>query len=470
MKLFRNAIILVVVVGLLTGAYFYLSKRNAGNTDAAGESTQDKEITVVKVNQDDIKSVEFNNQNGDFKILRKDKDTWAMEPEMEFAVNKEAAASAAFDLAVIVANKIIEENPADLSKYGLDNPTTKVKLGMADGTTKEIDVGALTPTQEGVYVKNKDEKKVYVVGMYYQTKFEYSRGFFAVKDILPVDPTTIKNISYEKNGELQYAFDIKSASDVDITAPIKEKAESTEVAKMSEALVKLAIKDVVDVSPDLAKYGLDKPAFAVEFGDGKATKKILVGKELEKGTTAYAKFAEGKSIFTIDVSALNFLDMKFSDVVSSFVFLPNIADVSRVDLTIDGKTVVSDINTVKDDSDKDTFKVDGKDANMKNASGKSVFRNFYSAMIGITMFKYEPQPDFKPSGTPDVTIKYYMKPDSKPVTIEYISKDENYYYAMKDGVYTNRIVLKKKIDEPEGIRDTLKILKEAISKAETDKK
>ncbi len=99
---------------------------------------------------------------------------------------------------------------------------------------------------------------------------------------------------------------------------------------------------------------------------------------------------------------------------------------------------------------------------MKNEKDNSLFRAFYSAMIGITMNKYET--GLNPSGTPEVTIKYYMKPDSKPVTIEYIPKDEHYYYAMKDGVYTNRIVLKSKLDEPEGIRETYKTLKAAIDK------
>ncbi|WP_027630638.1 DUF4340 domain-containing protein [Ruminiclostridium cellobioparum] len=464
MKLFRNAIILVIVLGLLGGAYFYLSHRNSDKNDgSASESTQAEEISVTSGKQEDVTSIEFNNEKGSYKLVKKD-NAWSMEPGMEFEINSSYVDSAASDLADVNANRIIEEKAADLGKYGLDKPTASVKVGMKDGSVQEIEVGAATPTNDGLYIKKKGEDKVYVVGLYYKDKFTYSRGYFAVKDILPVDPKTLKKLSYEKNGEMQFDLDIKSESDVDIVAPVREKAEASDVSAMTNAVVQLAIADIVDENPDLAQYGLDKPAFALEYGDGKTTKKILFGKQLEKGKTTYAKYPDGKSVFTLDISPLTFLDVKFSNIVNTFVFLPNINDVNKVELTIDGKTIVSDITTVKDDSDKDTFKVDGKDANMEDSNSKSLFRNFYSAMIGITMSRYET--GATPTGTPEVTIKYFMKPDSKPVTIEYIPKDQNYFYAVKDGVYTNRVVLKSVLDEPDGIRATYKALKEAIDKAE----
>ncbi|MDF2988139.1 MAG: hypothetical protein K0R50_3649 [Eubacterium sp.] len=461
MKLFRNAIILVVVLGLLVGAYFFLSNRKTGDTGTAEETTAAETIKVMSVDQEKISFIEFNNENGTFKLNKKDK-AWTIEPEMEFPVDNSLADSSATDFAEIIADKVVEENATDLSKYGLDKPAS-AKVGLTDGTTKEVEIGSSNPTNEGIYVKLKGENKVYLIGSYYENKLKLNKGHFAVKDILNVEAAAVKAISYEKNDELQFAISINSETDAKITAPIKEEADTAEVSKMTAAVVQLAISDVIDDNPDLAKYGLDKPAFAIEYGDGKTTKKILFGKELEKDKIAYAKFPEGKSVFTVDISPLTFLDTKFSNLVNSFVYLPNINDVNKIELTIDGKTVVSDITTVKDDSDKDTFKVDGKDANMKDKDDKSLFRTFYQALIGITMNKYEPAP--KPSGTPEVTIKYYMKPDNKPVTIEYISKDENYYYAMKDGVYTNRVVLKSKLNEADGIRPTYKALKEAVDKA-----
>lgn len=478
MKLYRNAIILIVVLGLLVGAYFFINNKKAATPDATADSTATAEIKVITVEKDKITSMEFNNENGSC-ILKKKDNAWTMEPTSEFPIDSTIAETSATDLSAIVADKIIEEKATDLAKYGLDKPAT-IKVGLADGSSKELEIGSSSPTNEGLYVKNKGESKVYLVGSYYESTLKLNRGHFAIKTILPVAATTLKTFAYEKNGVMQYKFKIlsektKSETDanatvetitgIEILEPMAEEAETSKISPMLEAVVQLTIKDIIDENPtDLAKYGLDKPAYSLEYGDASTTKKILFGKDVEKGTILYAKFADGKSVFTIDTTPLTFLDVKFADIINTFVYLPNISDVNKIELKLDGKTIVSDITTVKDDSDKDKFKVDGKDANMENEKGSSMFRAFYQAMIGITMNKYEP--DAKPSGTtPEVSIKYYMKPDSKAVTIDLIPKDSNYYYAMKDGVYTNRVILKSKLDEAEGIRETYKALQKAIDEA-----
>ncbi len=463
MKLYRNAIILVVVLGLLVGAYFLISNKKAATSDAADKSTTTNEISVIKADYEKIISLEFNNENGSFTLNKKDK-AWTMDPALELPIDNSIAGTSAADMSAITAEKVIEEKATDLSKYGLDKPAT-IKVGLEDGSSMELEVGSTNPTNDGIYVMKKGDSKVYLIGSYFSSSFNLSRGHFAKKEILPVDATTLKTLSYEKNGKMQFAIDVVSENEMNVTAPYKEQGEPSNITPMLAAVVQLKIQDVIEDNPsDLAKYGLDKPAFSIEYGDKSTTKKLLFGKYLKKGeSVVYAKFSDVKSVFTIDVSALTFLDIKFSDIISGFIYIPSINDVNKIDLTMDGKTIVSDITTVKDKSEDDKFKVDGKDANMKNADGKSLFRNFYQAMIGVTMSKYEPE--VKPAGTPEVTIKYYMKPDSKPVTVELISKDSNYYYAMKDGVYTNRLVLKSKLNEADGIRDSYSKLKKAIDEA-----
>ncbi|PYG89441.1 uncharacterized protein DUF4340 [Ruminiclostridium sufflavum DSM 19573] len=461
MKLYRNAIILVVVLGLLIASYFFITKRQSANSDAVSDSTVDNSIYVMKSEQEKITSIAYNNTNGSFTIKKKDTD-WTIEPKYEFEADNLNANGAATDMSAIIANKIIEENATDLAKYGLDKPVT-IKVGLSDGSSKELQVGSYTPTEEGRYCKMAGDSKVYIVGTYYTSKFEPTYGYFVKKDILPVDAATLKTFSYEKNGQMQYAVDVVSEQEMNITQPIKEVAETSEVTKMLQAVTQLTIADVIDNNPsDLVKYGLDKPAFAIKYGDASTTKNILFGSYVGTGTVRYAKYAEGKSVFSVDVAPLTFLDTKLDDVIYSFIYLPNIKDVSKVELLIDGKKSVCDITTAED-ADDDKFKVNGTDANMKNENGNSLFRNMYQSMIGITMEKYEM--NAKPSGTPEISIKYHMK-DSKVVTVDLISKDSNYYYALKDGVYTNKVVQKSKLSEKDGLRTTYKELTEALNSAE----
>ncbi len=461
MKLYRNAIILVVILGLLVGAYFFISNRQPSDLDLADESTVDDTIYVMQTEREQITALSYNNESGSFTIKKKD-DKWTIEPAYEFEVDNLNADAAVTDMSSIIANKVIDENATDLAKYGLDKPIT-IKVGMTDGSSKELQVGSFTLTEDGRYCKISGESKVYLVGTYYTSKFEPTYGYFVKKDILPVDPATLKTFSYERNGQMQYAFDIISDKEVNIIEPIKEVAETSDVFRMLQSVTQLTITDVVDNSPaDLNKYGLDKPSFVLKYGDGTTTKNILFGNYVEKGTIRYAKYAETNSIFTIDITPLTFLDTKLDDVIYSFIYLPNIKDVNKVELFIDGKKTVCDITTAEDASD-DKFKVNGTDANMKNENGNFLFRNMYQGMIGITMQKYEA--GAKPSGTPEISIKYYMK-DSKVVTVDLISKDSNYYYAVMDGVYTNKVVQKSKLNEKDGLRTTYKELMEALKSAE----
>lgn len=459
MKLYRNAIILVVILGLLVGAYFFISSKQTANTDPADDTTND--IYVMKSDSDKITSISYNNKNGEFTIKKTGED-WTIEPKYEFDVDKLNADAAASDMSSIIANKVIEENATDLAKYGLDKPIT-IKVGLQDGSSKELQVGASTVTDDGMYCKMAGESKVYIVGTYYTSKFEPTYGYFVKKDILPVDPTTLKTFSFEKNGQMQYAVDIVSDKEMKIVAPVKEEADSSKVSKMLQAVTQLVIKDVVDNNPsDLAKYGLDKPAYNIKFGDASATKDILFGNYVEKGSVRYAKYAKGNSVFTIDMTPLTFLDTKLEDVINSFIYLPNIKDVNKVELTIDGTTSVCDITT-SENADDDKFKVNGTDANMKNEKGNSLFRNMYQSMIGITMEKYEV--GAKPTGTPEITIKYHMK-NSTVVTVDLVAKDSNYYYALKDGVYTNKVVQKSKLSSDDGLRTTYKELNDALKATE----
>lgn len=460
MKLYRNAIILVVIVGLLVGVYFVLSNKNSDDSGAADESTDDS-IYIIKVDKEKIVSLTYSNSNDSFTLTKKD-NNWTIEPKYEFEVDTLNADGATTDMSTVIANKVVEENATDLAKYGLDKPVS-VKVGLEDGTVKEIQMGSSTLTEDGNYCKMADESKVYIVGTYYTSKFTPTYGYFVKKDILPVETSTLKTFSYEKNGQMQYAVDIVSEQEMNIVEPIKEVAETSKVTRMLQAVTQLTINDVADNNPtDLAKYGLDKPAYVIKFGDANTTKNILFGKYVDKGTIRYAKYAEGKSVFTIDTYPLTFLDTKLEDIIYSFIYLPNIKDVNQVELFIDGKKLVCDITTAED-SKNDKFKVNGTDANMKNENGDSLFRNMYQSMIGITMQKYEI--GAKPTGTPEITIKYHMK-DSKIVTVDLISKDSNYYYAMKDGVYTNKVVQKSKLNDKDGLRTTYKILMDELSKAE----
>jgi hypothetical protein len=48
--------------------------------------------------------------------------------------------------------------------------------------------------------------------------------------------------------------------------------------------------------------------------------------------------------------------------------------------------------------------------------------------------------------------------------VEFYSKDKDYYYVVKNGKYSNLLVLKSQFDKAEGVRPTYKTLMDLINK------
>jgi hypothetical protein len=112
---------------------------------------------------------------------------------------------------------------------------------------------------------------------------------------------------------------------------------------------------------------------------------------------------------------------------------------------MDGKTTHMTIDVYKGedgktDTDKDKFTVNGIDASGKTEDGKQPFRQFYQALIGVSLDEVEVEG--KPEKEAEITINYTLKSGS--MKVEYISKDETYYYVVRNGEYAGILVRKNK--------------------------
>jgi hypothetical protein len=241
------------------------------------------------------------------------------------------------------------------------------------------------------------------------------------------------------------------------------------MAPIIDAFTKLTISSFIeDNATDLEKYGLKTPAYALEVNTSKGKNRILLGTVKQGSTELYAIIDGSKDVFTIDPSALTFLDKPFREIIEPFIYIVNIDTVTKIDVTMDGQTVISTIETDKDkgevqaDKDKDKFTVNGKDATLKDDNDDQPFRKYYQALIGITLDGIEM--DAVPVGAPEITFSYTLNKAPETMKVEFISKDKDYYYVVKNGKYSNILVQKTQFDKLEGVRDTYKILMDLINK------
>ena len=170
MKLYRNAAILVVVLALLFGAYWFLKDRIPKE-----ETTEEtKTIKLTDYTDDKLSQISVENKDGVFVIEKKDTN-WVLVSPTNIKADSSKLSSISTNASSIMADKLIEENPKDLSIYGLDKPVT-VTIKPKEGNEKVVLIGSLTPTKGGYYAMVKGEAKVYVIDSYTAEKLLFGKN------------------------------------------------------------------------------------------------------------------------------------------------------------------------------------------------------------------------------------------------------------------------------------------------------
>ena len=463
MKLYRNAIILVVIVALLGGAYFLISKNKAADNSTEGPATET--IKLTEYTSDQIESLTLQNPDGTFVIVKKDTD-WVLSSPTDINADSSVLSGIVINAASVIADKLVEENAQDLSIYGLDKPVL-VKMKVRDGNETTLEIGSMTPTKGGYYTRISGENKVYVVGSYTAEKLITGRNGLRVKTLFNITSDLINRLNMERKDQNVFSANMDSENNWTMTQPIKGSVNASALSPMLEALANAAVTEFVEDKPsDLSKYGLDAPSYAFDFSTTTAGAfKLLLGDEKTKGSEIYGKLDGKDEVFAIDSSAFTFLDKPLKEIVDVFAYIVNIDQVTKIDLTMDGKTTHMTLDVYKDaegksDSDKDKFTVDGKDASGKDENDDQPFRKFYQSLIGISLDEIDVAG--VPSGTPEVSISYTLK--SGTMKVEYISKDANYYYVVRNGEYAGILVKKNKMDYGVlGMKDAYKTMMDFLA-------
>jgi hypothetical protein len=254
-----------------------------------------------------------------------------------------------------------------------------------------------------------------------------------------------------------------------MSTPIKGSVNESAVYPMLDALASSNVVEFVEDSPkDLSVYGLDKPTYEFVFSAEGREYKLSLGDEKVKGSEIYAMLGDSNEVVTINMAPYTFLDKPLKEVLKIFAYIVNIDQVEKIDLTMDGKTTNMEFDVYKDaegnsDYEKDKFYFNGIDATGKDEEGSQPFRKLYQAMVGIGLDEIDTEG--KPGGPADIIIDYTLV-DGSRMKVEFISKDENLYYVVRNGEYAGILVKKmNKVDFGlEGLRQAYKNMTDFLAK------
>jgi hypothetical protein len=149
----------ILFLGLIAVTYYLKTKK-----ESTAEATPTGQISFVFTEVDGAPtSIEVKPTAGEaVKVARNENNAWAILLPFEAEADQGLAEAAASQVSALRILQPIESDPNNV--FGFDNPTILINIEFADGKKHALEVGDVTPTNSGYYVRV-DGDKIMVVGM-----------------------------------------------------------------------------------------------------------------------------------------------------------------------------------------------------------------------------------------------------------------------------------------------------------------
>lgn len=441
------AIVLVALIAALAAAKAFLP---GAATPTATPTPGPAPLLQLKAA--DVAAVTVENPSGTISLFcREIPGTNGGATDYEWSVTEPASDYYAADqvsymgagLLVFVATEEISAQTNDLAPFGLATPSATVTLRMRDGTKRIVRIGDQAPGTTARYATLDDAGRVVLVPS--STFSTASQTMLDLLDTtLPIAGMTAENLVTLEMNRLKDGLDVQFAlegTDVKvwrIKSPIAVDADATRLPTLIAEVVGIAPESYIEYEPkDLSKYGLDKPRYRFFLRSATGDVAISIGGDAGSGS-AYFLSSAVPAVFKGNFSTLGTIDSPLLNLMSRLVYLPNIWDVSRIVIDIDGKRIDCGIDTDKDQTGEEgKFTVNGRDATVKNGNDESYFRKFYTSVIDKAAQRLEL--DANPADTKDIAIAYSLK-DGSSMVLTFAKDDRGGYYVFKNGTYTGFVV------------------------------
>jgi hypothetical protein len=291
----RSFLALVVVL-IALGAYLYFveSKRTPG-------SDGPKKEKVFNVEADKIEEITIKAESGEQTTLRKTGADWQIVSPTTARPDNSEVSGLTTNLSTLEMQSVVDEKAADLKEYGLAEPRVLVTF-KAGGESQTLQIGQKTPPGSDLYAKRANDSKVFLIASYLDSTFNRKTFDLRDKTAIRVDRDKLDALDVVlRERTLRFT---KANNEWQITAPTPGRADFSAVESLTGRIAGLQMKSIAATeSPDLKKYGLDKPAATVRIGTGSSQATLEIGGKADD-TSVYARDASRPAVFTIDSSLL----------------------------------------------------------------------------------------------------------------------------------------------------------------------
>lgn len=450
----------VLAVALLIGSTVAVVKLVPEKTDDDVTSSNTlPEISVLKLEEKDVKKVTVLNENGTFVInntASKDEDdkevyTWSLQGYDEDVISENTLSSIAESVIEISALREITSKSAE--DCGLATPKVTATVTKSDDTDFSVLVGDKSPDNTGIYLKLSNSDKVYLVSDGLDTSLTFTAldlandsslsaldlgdGYedYMVNDAISTfDEMTVSGKNFDKKVVIK-PNNNETFSDYQpfvLTSPAYRIANNVDnLLKLFSSSVSVQGAYALDAKAETLKgLGLNTPdvEVTIKIKDFKYTYKFT-----KQSDGNYAVWHTGcKMIAKVAESANPVLTYNTISFYSTWVHLQSIDELSAFVVKSEGKEY--NFNIKGDDSEDADEKYIIKYGDKKLTAEN--FQNFYQYCISLMVSDFTTD---KVTGSPEYEITYVYSDSRKSTKISFYRVGATKYQFSVDGEMIGKV-------------------------------
>jgi hypothetical protein len=360
---FKGTLILLVAV-LALGSYIYFYEIRGGEKR---EKAKEAESQFWQMEDKNIQQLELFSPGQKITAVRKSEKEWILTAPRRLDADADELNRIASSASSIKRESIVEQNAADLAKYGLNPAQSGLRIKTKDGKEYALDFGHKNPTGNSAYASIPKQSGVFLIPSHVVNAFDKKVDDLRNHSVLSFEQSEAQFLSIKSSkGTFEL---IKDSNDRWWFAGMGNRAaDSPAVRGILNALAMGKIGEFFNENPeDYLNLALDKPLLeaTVTYGKDKAIKRLIIGSEKSKIRKKGAS-DKGKDSSDKEANAAG---------ASSNTFLAK--DASRPDLFFIEKDLVDKLfispDTIRDKALVSMQRWDVDSINLTNSKGSFAF-------------------------------------------------------------------------------------------------
>ena len=374
-----SAVIILLIIGIIVVS-------NIGADEKKPESSDNNKFyTVYSEDADNISAIEVIGGEDEIKAVNLGNSVWTINDFSEEEIDTSKAYGIAGTVSRLSSKNKIEENPTDLSVYGLDEPSITVNITKKNGDTDTLHIGDKSPTLGEYFIMKDGDNAVYTIYEFKVDTLKKPVSYYREFDRFNVNIDDITNIKIVRQDEM---IEIKLVDNID--------KDTNNVWEMISPYVCGANDDYIDnkILEPIDNISLNTPITDTDGGitdkspvlmltikpydnitgkyDKEYTETLNIGSSVNGKT--YVKYKE--QIYSLNTDSVSFINESSFNIVSKMQALVDISKIKRVTLEYNGETHTLDISR---SGSTYSFKADGDTADTK------LSQTMYQAIISLAV-------------------------------------------------------------------------------------